>query len=73
MVTWSNTILSNNVFNVCIRCIWFNATYIMPNIILPHCNLTVPLVQHCIISNTLLYGVSYLKAALLVRMNLSPT
>ena len=43
------------------------------NVIAPHCYVTVPLVQHCFISDVPLYGNSYLKAALLVSMNLSPT
>ena len=29
----------------------------------PHCNVTVPLVQHCVITSGTLYGVSYLHAA----------
>ena len=39
----------------------------------PYYNVTVPLVQQCVISNGLLYVVSYLKSELLLRMTLSPT
>ena len=31
MLTSSYTFFNVNIFNVCIRCIWFNATYILPN------------------------------------------
>ena len=41
--------------------------------IAPHCNVTIPLAQHCVIINWPLCGVSYLKAALLLRINLSLT
>ena len=38
----------------------------------PYCNVTVPLFQHCVISNGPLYGVSYLKSVILLIMTLSP-
>ena len=40
--------------------------------IAPHCHVTVPLVQHCIITNGPLYRVSHLYAALLTSITLSP-
>ena len=39
----------------------------------PYCNITVPLVKHCVITKGPLYGVSYLYAVWLVGMNLCPT
>ena len=39
----------------------------------PHCKVTMILVQHCVITNVPLYGVSYLYADLLVTMTLSLT
>ena len=39
----------------------------------PHCNYTAPLVQHCVITNGPIYGVSYFNAVCLVSMTLSPT
>ena len=41
--------------------------------IAPHCNITMPLVKHCVIIKGPLYEVSYLYAVCLVIMNLSPT
>ena len=52
-----------NIFNFCIRCMWLNMTSIMPNSVGPHCNMIVPLVQHCVIKNGPLDRVSYLYAA----------
>ena len=37
--------------------------------IAPHCNVTVPFLQHSVISNGYLYGVSYLKELILTIMN----
>ena len=37
------------------------------------CNMTLPLVQHIVITNGMLYGVSDLYAELLTSMSLSPT
>ena len=73
MLTLSYITFSNNILNACIRCIWFNATYSIPNFSSPHCNMIVPLVQHYVISNGPLYGISYLIAALLSRTTFSPT
>ena len=39
----------------------------------PYYNVTMTLVQHCVISNGTLYGISYLKAELLSSITLSPT
>ena len=39
----------------------------------PYCKFTLPLLKHCVITKGLLYGVSYLYAAWLVIINLSPT
>ena len=41
--------------------------------IAPHCNVTVTLVQHFSIKNGILYGFSYLYAALISITNLYPT
>ena len=41
--------------------------------IAPHCNVTVPLVQYCVIKNISLYSVSYFYAAWLSSMDLYPT
>ena len=49
---------------LCILCLIFIA---------PHCNVTVILVQHFVITNEPLYCVSYLYAVLLLSINLSPT
>ena len=38
-----------------------------------HCNLTVPLAQHCVLTNGPLYDVSYMYSALLDRLALFPT
>ena len=39
----------------------------------PYCIVTVMLVQHPVITDGPLYGISYLYAALLLTMTLSPT
>ena len=39
----------------------------------PYFNTTMPLVQHCVITNGLVYDISYLYEVLLVIMTLSPT
>ena len=41
--------------------------------IIPHCNVNMPFVHHCIIKNGPLYRVSYFYAVLLLRINLAPT
>ena len=68
-----------NIFQHLISSMFLSDVYgLMKNIlcllfIAPHCNMTVTLVQHYIISNWPLYGVSYLKSELLVSTTLSPT
>ena len=66
-------IFSGNIFKICIRCIWLNGKYVMPNFIAPYFNVTIPLFQHFVITNGTLYGVSYFYATWLLSMNLSPT
>ena len=61
----------NKILNNCIRCIWINATYIIPIFVAPHCDVAVPLYQHCFILKVSFYGVSYLKNLLSASMNLS--
>ena len=61
MLTSSCISFRNSILNLYIRCIWFNAKYIMPIFIAQHCNMTVPLVQHIVIPNDPLYGALYLK------------
>ena len=73
MLKSSYIFFSGNIFNVCIRWIWFNATYIIPNFIAPYCTVNTSLVQHCVIINGILYGVSYFYVELLLIINLSPT
>ena len=73
MLTLSYIFFNVNIFSTFIRYIWLKSMYIMPIFITPHCNVTMPLVQHCVITNVLLYGVSYLYTELLVSMTLSKT
>ena len=54
-MTISINIFWINIFNICIM--WLNMMYILSNFIAPHCNATVPLLQHCIIKNSPLYGI----------------
>ena len=39
----------------------------------PYCKCTVPLSKHCVITNVIVYVVSYLFAVCLLRMTIPPT
>ena len=61
------------IFNLSTIFIWLNATYIITIFVTPNYNETVPLVQHCVIKNGTVYGVSYFFAVCSVSITLSPT
>ena len=44
------SVFKNNILNVCIRYIWFNKVYIIPNFFAPHFYVTVTLIKHYLIS-----------------------
>ena len=67
------TAFRNNISNTCFRCIWLNGMYIIPIFYRNTLSMTMALAQHFVIYNGSLYVISYLKIALLLSMNLSPT
>ena len=69
----SKIFFNYNIFNVFIIFIWFNVIDIIPYFVALYCNVTVTLVQHFVISNGPIYGVSYLTSPLSLRMKLYPT
>ena len=68
---------SSHIFSGVIYSTFVSYVYVLMGRILglvlfvPHCNLTVSLVQHCFIINGPLYGVSFFNAELLLSVVLS--
>ena len=63
--------LISSTFISDVYCLMWSVLYLI--FVATHCNVIVPLINHCIIKNGPLHGVLYSYVALLLSMTFSPT